>query len=155
MQSLIYHDVIGKRVAALEQMRKGLKMLGVLQVVQSNPQIFEPLFVFREKQITADTLQEKLSFPNLNTDYQDAYNHFIRYLKNASSKELEMFVQFCTGSKMLPMQRIKVLFGGNSGFFSSTCLLQITIPAGFKSYEEFSVAVHSVVCESKIALTSV
>ena len=49
MQSVIVHDVIGKRVAALQQIWKGLKILGFLDVLVENPQLFEVFFIHDEK----------------------------------------------------------------------------------------------------------
>ncbi len=155
MQSLIYLDVIGKQIVALEQIRKGLRILGVLDVIERNPVMFEPLFTYNESILDAEVVLSKLQFMGVNDDSHQTYSFVLRFLREASSKEFDSFVQFCTGCKVLPMQKIKVLFCKEPAIFASTWLLQITLPMGFQKYTEFNTAIKSVICDSGVAFTSV
>ena len=137
IQSIIYHDVIGKRVPSLQQLRNGLKMLGVLELIINNPDIFEPLFVYREGHLNATSLKEKLEFDERNKmDNEDTHKFLMRYLEEATVDSLEDFLILCHGSKLLPITEITVSYGSTPGFAISTCLQQLSIPV-FKKYEDF------------------
>ena len=43
MQAFVYHDVIGKRIVALQQLRTGLNILGLLDTMTKNAKLFVPL----------------------------------------------------------------------------------------------------------------
>ena len=48
-QNLIVHDILGKRKISYDQIRKGLKNLGVLDQLEKNPDLFSELFLTKEK----------------------------------------------------------------------------------------------------------
>ena len=45
MQSLVTYSVLTKNKVLMDQMRKGLRILGVLSEIEKNPKLFEHLFV--------------------------------------------------------------------------------------------------------------
>ena len=113
MQSLVYQDVIGKRMVALQQIRKGMEILGFLDVLAKNADHFEPLFVYKADQLTFSVFAEKLSFSDLNEEHHRIHDYLIQYLQEADTKKLEAFIHFCTGCKALPLQNIRVVFSTN------------------------------------------
>lgn len=115
MQSLVYQDVIGKRIVALQQIRKGMEILGFLDVLAKNADLFEPLFVYKADQLTFNVIAEKLSFPELNEEHRKVHDYLMRFLEEADTNKLEIFIHFCTGCKVLPFQKIRVVF------FSQPC----------------------------------
>eukprot|EP00794_Sanderia_malayensis_P002230 gene2230-2539_t len=156
IQGLVFHDVIGKRVAAFDQLRKGLKLLEVFEVMRENSSLFEPLFVYRDDQLTSALLIEKLRFQDVSEESQVPYQYLRQYLQYATRTTLERFLVFCTGCKILPMQPIRVVFSKHSdGIFASTCSLQLTLPSGFSSFGHFSTCFNSMIAECQKAFTSV
>ena len=69
MESVVYNDAIGKRVGSLEQIRKGLKLMDVLDL-SANHEILQPLFVYSESDITLDRFLEKIEFEKGNETTQ-------------------------------------------------------------------------------------
>ena len=102
MQNLVYHDAIGKRFVALEQIRKGMKLAGVLDVVSHNIDLFEPMFVYNKQQITPSLLLEKIVFPEETEESQIAWQYLTHYIEEAERNTLDEILVFCTGCKMLP-----------------------------------------------------
>ena len=50
VQGIIFHELIGKRKAAMDQLRHGLERFQVLECIRKNPTVFEPVFVHMEEQ---------------------------------------------------------------------------------------------------------
>ena len=57
------HDVLGKRKISYDQIRKGLKNLGVLDQLEKNPDLFFELFVTKEK-LTSHEIVKVFKFDN-------------------------------------------------------------------------------------------
>ena len=62
MESVVYNDASGKRAGSLEQIRKGLKLMDVLDLLSGNHEILQLLFVYRESDITLDRFLENIEF---------------------------------------------------------------------------------------------
>ena len=56
IQSVLMYEVISKRKVALDQLRSGLKILGVLEHMQRYPHLFDSLFTFKHKELTAEVV---------------------------------------------------------------------------------------------------
>ena len=50
MQAIIFHELIGKRKAAMDQLCHGLEQFQVLECIQKNPTVFDPVFAYTEEQ---------------------------------------------------------------------------------------------------------
>lgn len=158
MQSIIFHDVLGKRILALDQIKKGLTMLGVNELLENNIELFKPLFCFEKKMFTSDALLQKLKFVNDdgNSESTNTHAYFLHFIKNASIQTLEKFCLYCTGSACLPFDNcIKITYNGNDGFVASTCLLTLQIPVTYSSKEHFAVALNSILTTEKAAFSTV
>lgn len=139
MQSVILHDVIGKRVAALQQIRKGFKILGFLDVLAENPQLFEIFFIHNEKALSSDLLIEKLKFDESKEVSKGTHDFLIKYLAESCSEQLEKFLVFTTGCRALPQGKIDVKYTDGSSFFASTCLFELHVPTGIQGYADFQI----------------
>lgn len=155
MQYIILHDVIGKRVAALEQIRKGLQMLGFLDVLMKNPAFFESFFVYTEADLSANLLLEKLKFDVFQDKAPKVKGFLIQYIQEACQDDLERLLVFVTGCKSLPSQKIDVKIYDETGFFVSTCMLQLKIPNGFENFCDFRDALNVMIRNIGKAFTSV
>ena len=80
MESVVYNDASGKRVGSLEQIRKGLKLMDVLDLLSANHEILQPLFVYSESDITLDGFLKKIESEKGNETIR---SFFIRYLQKA------------------------------------------------------------------------
>ena len=54
--SILIHEVLAKRKASMDQLRKGLESLRVLSLLNNNPDLMQEYFVKREKELTPDML---------------------------------------------------------------------------------------------------
>lgn len=141
MQSIVFNDCIGKRISSLEQMRKGLRLFGVLDIVANNEELFESLFVYKDSQLTMDLLMQQVTFEIEGEEDEKIKNvkeKFTKYLEKADRKKLEEFLLYCTGSKLLPLQKIRVKFAEGDGIVGSTCLMELTLPLALD--DNFAVA---------------
>ena len=50
VQGIIFHELIGKRKAATDQLCHRLEQFQVLECIRKNPTVFEPVFVYVEEQ---------------------------------------------------------------------------------------------------------
>ena len=140
---LLFHEVIGKRTSALNQLRDGLKLLGVLDVIENNPKLCEPLFVYDESSLTPTTLKSILRFDNCPDEVKQ---HVLQYVTTSSKKNLENFVKFVTGGSVLPTS-ISIKMSDHDkaeGIFASTCSKEIVLPTVLKDYSELSELLDSV-----------
>ncbi len=151
MQSLVYHDAIGKRFVALEQIRKGMKLGGVLDVVSHNINLFEPMFVYNEQQITPSLFMEKIVFPEETEESKTARQYLTRYIEEAERNTLDEILIFCTGCKMLPYQYISVYFKLGDGAAVSTCAYRLTLPLVYLNYGDFKVKIDCILGISSCA----
>ena len=57
------HDILGKRKISYDQIRKGLKNLGVLDQLQKKPDLFSELFLTKEK-FTSEEVMKVMKYDN-------------------------------------------------------------------------------------------
>ena len=144
LQAILFHDVVGKRLPSLLQLRKGLKLLGVLEVIEQNPDLLQPYFVYSEGLLCSKSLLEKLVFEESSKCLnQTTHEFFLRFIESASTATLEALLILCHGSKLLPITEITVSYSSTIGFAVSTCLLTLSIIA-FATYEEFVTGINIV-----------
>ena len=99
-QNLIVHDILGKRKISYDQIRKGLKNLGVLDQLEKNPDLFSELFLTKEK-LTSEEVMKVMKYDNsVSEKNKDFLNHF---LQKRSEWKLYQFLLFVTASKQLPL----------------------------------------------------
>ena len=60
-QNLIVHDILGKPKILYNQIRKGLKNLGVLDQLEKNPDLFSKLFLTKEK-LTSEEVMKVMKY---------------------------------------------------------------------------------------------
>ena len=136
LHTIIFHEVIAKRSAALDQLREGMRDLGVLDAISENPEIFLPLFVYSEENISFINVKGIIKFDA--SCSADTADHVIRCLTSMTKDSLENFVVFCTGSKFLPNQPITIKSAEGEGIFASTCLYEVIIPTQIETFEILS-----------------
>lgn len=64
IQSIVMYEVISKRKMALDQLRKGLITLGVLDEMSKHPHLFESVFTFKRVELTPAIVREYLKYPD-------------------------------------------------------------------------------------------
>ena len=150
-QGIIFHDVLGKCIAGLDQIRKGLSVLGVRDVIEKNKELFKALFCYDQEQLCADALINRLEFDNEQIDTHKAtHGFFTKFIKTADKKTLQSFCLYCTGCINLPFSAsIKVKYEGDQGFYASTCLYVIRVPTTYSSYDQFHNAIKAVLCSGQ------
>lgn len=62
IQSIVMYKVISKRKMALDQFRKGLTTLSVLDEMSKHPHLFENVFTFRPVELTPTTVKDCLKY---------------------------------------------------------------------------------------------
>ena len=85
-QNLIVHDILGKRKISYDQIRKGLKNLGVLDQLEKNPDLFSELFLTKEK-LTSEEVMKMMKYDNS--------------VSEKNTEFLKRFLQKCSECKLL------------------------------------------------------
>ena len=147
LQGIIFHEVLEKRIPALDQIRKGLKLLGVGAAIEENVELFEELFCYQSQHFTPESLLNKLAFDeNQIQQHESLHSFFLHFISNATAEKLKKFCKCCTGSSYLPISKqIKINYKGYESFVASTCSFTLDIPVAYKSQDEFLVALESVI----------
>lgn len=83
VQYILCHFLINKRKVLLDQLREGLKALGVLDEITKHPEILEPLFVAKEGSLNPTSVKSMLSFPP-NTEDHEVRQMLIRFIDESS-----------------------------------------------------------------------
>ena len=152
MQTLILHSTVLKHKAALDQFREGISILGLLSQIEKNPSKFEPFFVHHDENISPAFVKKLLKVPDASLDLveqKSAIDMLYEFLDTASKHDLSDFLLFTTGSKIntgaLRPECIKVSVESTQGFFASTCLFELKIPACIPSSADFQRSLKSVI----------
>ena len=81
IQSIVMYEVISKRKMALDQLRKGLTTLGVLDEMSKHPLLFENVFTFKPVELTPATVKDCLKYPDeLSKQAQDTKMMMTRFV---------------------------------------------------------------------------
>ena len=159
IQSVVMYEVISKRKMALDQLRKGLNTLGVLDEMSKHPHLFESVFTFKPVELTPAIVKECLKYPDeLSDQAQETKMMMNRFVDQSSSARLMQLMQYCTGSKMMPSVQnfaINVHFHSEDYISSSTCTFTLLIPDHFHSYGLFELSLNSAFSSSGKSFTSV
>lgn len=150
-QNIMTHFVLFKRKFVMDQLRKGMELMGVLDQVKNHPNFYSELLTAKAT-FTAIQLIDILCFeddpPSVCVD------NLKRFLNQADVKTLTNVVRYITGSIYLPRKNISVTFTKRNGFFVSTCSLKLDCLI-VESFKDFSSSLLSAVSPSKAHFTSV
>ena len=121
-------EVIGKRKMGLDQLCKGLKTLGVLEMMEKYLQLFEDLF--HPKPLTPLCVRENLLFPqHPNEEDHVIIGMLIRFVEQSSQERLQCFLKFCIAGndiRLIQGKKIAVefhkpkLYSGINMFFEAS-----------------------------------
>ena len=81
MQTLIVHDVLTKRKATMDQFIKGLEVLGVHGLIESNLKLMEAHFVCTQAPLTSVLLIDNFYF-EANIEHKMAKQFLIQAIQN-------------------------------------------------------------------------
>ena len=144
------HEVILKHKAALDQMRKGLSILGLLEEIEKSPEKFQNLFIHKDSEINAEFIISLLRLPNTGTPIvKDVIEMLLSFIKNAKKEVLCQFLCFVTGCKSntsaLKPGCNDVSVEDIPDIFASTCVLELKLPLHFNSTEQFKACINAVI----------
>jgi len=120
--------VLVKRKASLDQIRKGLTTLGVLDILSQNIEIASKLFLrTTTNEVSARNFIDRVVFPpDVNHHYRQLFASVINTL---STEDLTHLVIFITGSTDVDEDLlISVEFKDAQSVFVSTCTFEMIIP---------------------------
>ena len=149
LQSLMLHNILVKKKAILDQFRKGLPILGLLDEIQREPEMFEECFLYQGI-VSNDSVASSRPFPaSEDKNAQRVFQLLQTFIKNCNANGLDDCLRFVTGTRcsaktFLP-RRITVSCENTNSIFASTCLLELKLPNHFRNYAEFEAAMHSVI----------
>lgn len=119
-----------KHKAILDQLRKGLSILGLQKELERAPDKFEHLFVHKDDEV------------------QHVVQMLYAFLQNSSKDVLLDFLCFVTGSRsstsMFVPGSIGLSIGNTESIFASTCTLELKLPSSFLTYSQFESAMKAV-----------
>lgn len=146
LQTIIFYEVIGKRTAALDQLREGLKTLNVLEYLCNNAELCKPLFVC-QGELKVEDVQSMLEYDD--TCSVDFQNNFNRWLLQTDQTALSEFIYFITACYVLPTRKIDVKSDGVGGIHASTCELSLSVPPVLDTFEKLSRELNAVIPRGK------
>ena len=102
MQCLIIHNTILKHKAVVDQLRKGLSILGFLKELEKAPAKFEHFFMHSGDGVSSKYLKS-LFKPPVSSDVQvnNVVQMLYRFIENATEEDLSKFLCFITGQDHL------------------------------------------------------
>lgn len=138
-----------KHKAILDQLRKGLSILGLQKELERAPDKFEHLFVHKDDEVSAAYVKELLKLPtSSDAQVQHVVQMLYAFLQNSSKDDLLDFLCFVTGSRsstsMFVPGSIGLSIGNTESIFASTCTLELKLPSSFLTYSQFESAMKAV-----------
>lgn len=141
IHSIIIHDAIGRPKIVLDQLREGLCTLGFATMMSEFPELFEPLFVHTDQDLTGGDVINILAFPlSMDETESTSQEYLIRLLHQADKETIANFLIFKTGAPCLPdfgLGKIEVKFDDVQSMFASTCFQSLTLPRSFPDESTF------------------
>lgn len=153
-QSLILTHVLTKNISLLDQVRKGLSILGLLEAMEDRPHLFEPFFVYQGERVTPEYVKDLVQIVANSDDRSVAIRcEFLlkSFIDSCTEDGLSSFLAFATGSHFqtssLVTGSIHVYFTDMPVIFASTCLMEVKIPTYFanQSQNVFNTAMEAIV----------
>lgn len=149
----MFHEVISKRTSALNQLRDGLKILGVLEVIENNPSLCLPLFTYETDSLTAEKVGNVLRFDDSCSN--EMIQYVLKYLTLYQEKDIEKFVKFVTGATILPATIHVKVDDKSDGVFASTCSNEITLPKNIEQFEKLRELLDTIIMTGGKSFTTV
>jgi len=126
---------MGRRKVLLDQLRKGLKMLGVLEEIMKFPTTYEKFFI--PGSLSPQIVVSILCFQKEEENHPVAQN-LKRYITESSESDLENFLMFTMATKIvLPSTSLDIIISQEDGFSSKTCFNKFHVPEALKEFSEF------------------
>ena len=92
------HDILVKKKSILNQFRKDLCTLGLLNEMEKNPHLFEECFIHKGK-MTQESVANCLHFEDSeDADTERVFQMLQSFVRNTSVQDLEDLLKFITGS---------------------------------------------------------
>lgn len=88
VQGLIIEEVIRKRVKSMDEIRKGLGIVGILPIMEAHPSQFKKFLVHEEHPLTAAEFKSLFSKDCIKpSEYPDCqiYDWFMKYIENGDT----------------------------------------------------------------------
>ena len=87
VESLMLHTILSKRKVLLDQLRKGLETLGVLEEAAKRPLMFESFFVSSDENLTSDKVKGSLTFPgDMDDDQVQTMAYFLQFVDECTKE---------------------------------------------------------------------
>lgn len=143
---MVINDTLVRRKASLDQLRKGLVILGILGILEKNGDSMAQYFIHNDVVVKPSELINKLNFVGVSDEKQKL---LIDIIKSYDEKMIEKFLLFV--SCMTNMfsfytdQKIQVKFNEAEAIFASTCEFAITISTSIDNKELLKAALDVVV----------
>ena len=85
------HTVLSKKKVVLDQLRKGLQILNVLEEITNRPRLFENLFLSNPNlcEVTPERVSSSLNFPT--TESSATRDHVLQYINECSKQGMTYF----------------------------------------------------------------
>jgi len=130
VQSLVIHESLIKHKVVLDQFRKGLTLLGLLEEIEKEPRKFEHLFVHQKGQIHRDFVQSLIRLPDsTNPSIVNVTQMLlpVSFISTANEDVLCKLLGFITGCKSVTAALrpgcIRITVEDTPNIFASTCPL--------------------------------
>ena len=149
------HNVLVKRKAVLDQLWKGLSILGLLDKIEKYPELFQENFV-HQGDVTPEGVIGCLRFAETEENSERrVYQMLLNFIKGSNANELDAFLKFVaranTMAKGTLPRKISVSCSSSDSIFSSVCIMSLKLPSHFSTAEDFNNAMKSVLDSQKFS----
>ena len=149
---MIIHDVIGKRKISLDQIRKGLQILGLLDDLQKYPSFYEVLFTAQN--VTPMAIIASFTYEPKDIEQSIVVSYLKEFLVGCDQEILEKFLIFITATKSLPSS-IRIRMEASNAITARACFNILVLLISFDGKEHFNTAMLASIGCSGRSFTSI
>ena len=104
LQHLIENEILLSRKHEIDKIGEGLALLGLLPLMQSNPELCYSLLCYTQNQTLSSAQVKSFIFAHPPTEFskKQSYTWFMAYIDEADEAKLVNLLQFVSGYKSVP-----------------------------------------------------
>lgn len=144
---MMVYDIFVRRKESLDQIRRGLKILGILDIITNNSESMTRYFVPSKQQLVPKDVIDRLLFEeDTSSDERSLITGAIESFDHAMLQKLLFYV---SGTKLMlqlyPSKKINIKFKSTDAIVGGTCDFGLTLPSGVDDPVLMKAAVESII----------
>lgn len=148
---MMVHDIFVRRKESYDQIRRGLKILGILDIVTDNTESMKRYFVPSKQQLVPTDVIDRLQFEE-NTS-SDKRNLITEAIESFDHSMLQKLLFYVSGTKLMlqlyPSKKIDISFKSTDAIVGDTCAFGLILPLGVDDPAFMKTAIESIIDNKK------